>query len=450
MRSRVLILGFAVVLAGVAFAAIAQPPAPPTVPTVPPPAQTAQPTLPPALSVPPSTPGTLPINPGTTPINAVPLSRFVPLEAFSAHTQTSVRAVLLSATWMIRMNQSHGRFLYGFNPSLRQPLLRDHDLHQARAALAMAQLARFTGEEKQAAIASQSILALLAATKVDPADPNCRKPTQNPAVCSRVGFAATLALAIYALPDADARLIQSAEQLCDFLHKQCRADGSVLETDGADTEADPAGVNEYPPLALQAIATGNLVRPAAWKLETANRGLVFYRNLFKTKPHPLLAAALTPACAELYQQAKSTEAAACLFELNDYICRQQIASNDSRIPQWYGGVRVFQNGQPTDIPSGPESGLYVQSLSIACQAARLAPDVDRHARYKAATQDAIQYLTELQYVETNTRHFESSFRANMLMGSFHLSPTEGNIRIDATATAVTGLLRYLSFAAQTE
>ena len=38
----------------------------------------------------------------------------------------------------------------------------------------------------------------------------------------------------------------------------------------------------------------------------------------------------------------------------------------------------------------------------------------------------------------------------MLMGAFHLSPTDGNIRIDATATAVTGLLRYLSLAAETE
>ena len=75
------------------------------------------------------------------------------------------------------MNQSHGRFVFGFNPALRQPLkLRDHDLFQARAAfLAMAQLAKFTGDEKQAAIASQAILSLLTTTKIrsNPNDPNC-------------------------------------------------------------------------------------------------------------------------------------------------------------------------------------------------------------------------------------------------------------------------------------
>ena len=52
----------------------------------------------------------------------------------------------------------------------------DHDLTQARAALALAQCAKFSGDEKQAAMASQAILTLLAATKIDPADPNCRIP----------------------------------------------------------------------------------------------------------------------------------------------------------------------------------------------------------------------------------------------------------------------------------
>jgi hypothetical protein len=36
----------------------------------------------------------------------------------------------------------------------------------------------------------------------------------------------------------------------------------------------------------------------------------------------------------------------------------------------------------------------------------------------------------------------------MLIGGFHLSPTDGNLRIDATGTAVTGLLRFLSSGAE--
>jgi len=115
-----------------------------------------------------------------------------------------------------------------------------------------------------------------------------------------------------------------------------------------------------------------------------------------------------------------------------------------------GGIRTVLNGQQTDLPSGPETGSYVQSLTLACQFARQVPDLDRHGKYKSAAQDATQYLIDLQYGEANTRHFENAFRANMLIGSYHLSPNDGNIRIDATAVAVSGLLRYLAFVAQTE
>ena len=132
---------------------------------------------------------------------------------------------------MTRMNQASGRFMYGYNPALRQPILGDSDVKQARAALALAQAARFCGDEKQAAIASQAILTLLAATKIDPTDPNCRVPIQASAFCNRVGFAAVLALAIYELPSADTKLVVEAERLCGFLRKQCRPDGSIHYTD---------------------------------------------------------------------------------------------------------------------------------------------------------------------------------------------------------------------------
>jgi hypothetical protein len=354
---------------------------------------------------------------------------------------------------MTRMNQSHGRFIYGFNPSLRQPLLNENDLYQARAALAMAQLAKFTGDEKQAAIAAQSILVLLAATKSDPANPNCRMPIQSSQVFNRVGFAANLAMAIYSLPGADVKLLTQAEQLCEFLHKQCRADGSVHYTDGlADNpvQADAAGENEYPGLALQAIMMGNRIYPAEWKIDTAKKGMAYYRAALRSNQNPLLAATMTPSCAELYFQLNLPDAAATVFELNDLICNLQIAGNDPKVPQWAGGIRSMSNGQKTDLSSGPETGFYLQSLTMGRQIARLTPDLDRNTRYKAASQNVVQYLTELQYAEANTRHFENAFRANMLMGAFHLAPMDGNIRIDATATAITGLLRYLTLAAETE
>jgi hypothetical protein len=104
------------------------------------------------------------------------------------------------------MNQSHGRFLPGYMPAVRQPMTGDDDLMQARATLALAQGARFSGDERQTAVAAQAILTLLASTKIDPADPECRVP-MHAGMCNRVGFASILELAIYELPGTDEKLI---------------------------------------------------------------------------------------------------------------------------------------------------------------------------------------------------------------------------------------------------
>ena len=258
-------------------------------------------------------------------------------------------------------------------------------------------------------------------------------------------------MAIYELPSPDPKLVAEAERLCVFLRKQCRADGSIHYTDAANDEprkVDPAGFHEYPGSALLAIVTGNRVQPQAWKAEVARKGIEYYREKFKSSPHPLLAATISPACAELYRQTKANEAAVALFEMNDWLCGLQIPANDSRVPQWAGGFRTIFDGQAVDTPPGPEVGLFVQSLADAYEINRHVPDLAREARYKGALLDAAQFVCGLQYLEANTRHFENSFRANMLIGGFHLSPTDGNLRIDATATAITGLLRFLSSGAE--
>jgi hypothetical protein len=349
------------------------------------------------------------------------------------------------------MNQAQGRFTYGYNPALRQPIVGDHDLHQARAGLALAQCAKFTGDEKQAAMANQAALALLTATKIDPADANCRIPLPLSPSCNRVGFAAVLALTIYELPAPDSKLIAEAERLCTFLRKQCMPDGSVNYAEAANgdsSKVDPAGMHEFPGEVLHAIVAGNRVQPATWKLDAANKGLAHYRARFKSNPHPLLVATLSPVCAELYQQMKSSDAAAFLFEMNDWLCGLQILATDSRTPHWAGGFRSIVDGKLAEGPPGPEVGRYLQSLALAYQVNRHVPDLGRNARYKSALFEATRFLCSLQYQEANTRHFENAFRAQMLIGGFHFSPMDGNLRIDASATAITGLLSFLTSGAE--
>ncbi|MCI0705456.1 MAG: hypothetical protein L0241_30720, partial [Planctomycetia bacterium] len=437
------------VVVSVAQPPVSPPVAPPITPPAPPKSLDPMPPVPPkpfpAAGVP-----TTPTPPPTS--NETPLSKFEPLAAFPPTTQFAVRGVLLGSDWMVRMNQSNGRFLFGYLPALRRSMTGDHDLKQAQAALAMAQSAKFTGDQKQSAIANQAILTLLASTKIEDTQPKSRVPVHMSLVCNRVGFAATVALAIYELPNPSDKLIEDAEMLCAFLRSQLRADGSVHYTDGPNDvpmQIDPAGVNEYPGFALQALAMSNRFRPADWKKEAVKKGVAFYHAAFRAKPNPMMAATISPAATELYLQTKLTELTAAAFEMNDWLCQLQIPTTDPKCPQWAGGFRTMANGQMTDTPAGAvETGLYVQSLAYAYQLTRVTGDLTREGKYRPAMADSVNFLAALQFLETNTRHFENTFRVNMLLGAFHLSPTDGNLRIDATARAITGLLRFLSSGAE--
>jgi hypothetical protein len=406
----------------------------------------AQPPVPGTAAIPP-TPPVLPTTPAAaTAASAgeVTLAQFDPLNSFPATTQSAVRSAVLGSNWLARMSQSNGRFQYGHRPALRQAMDGDNDLAQAKAALAMAQAARFTGNERQAAIAGQAILSLLALTKFDPADPSVRVPVAPSQTCNRVGFSAVLALAIFELPGADARLAAEGERLVEFIHRNLKTDGSVHYIDSLTetaTKTDPAGMNEYPGLALQAVAASQRVKPAAWKAEAMKKAVEHYRAAFKAQPHPMLAATLSPAFAEWYLQSKSNEAAAAVFEMNDHLAGVQYPAGDPRHPLWAGGFRPAPNveGEP-----GFDCGWHLQSLAAGYRVLRLNPDLARAERYHQVIADAVGFATGLQYAESNTRHFDNNYRAGSLIGGFHLSPTDGNLRLDATAASVIGLLKCLN------
>ena len=381
----------------------------------------------------------------------IPLKRFDPLVAYPFTTQAAVRGVLWGAEWLHRRHQTHGRFLYGFNPALREPIEGDDDLAQARAAMALALAARFCGEEKYAIGAGQTILTLLAAAPVDTQDTQVRIPRAPSDVCNRVGFAASVILAIHALPSVEGRLLDEAERLALFLRRQSRPDGSIHYIDdpaGDPLRQYPHGEYEHPGWALWAVASSYRYRPSSEKQELIRRGLRHYRARFRANPHPLLAASLILAASEWFIQTQEAEAATAVCEAADWLCTLQIPVTDPRLPQWAGGFRQFRDGRLVETPSGPETGLLVLALSAACQVTRQIPDRDRFGRYATAVVDATRYLAGLQYTEANTRHFDNAFRAHMLIGAFHLSPRDGNIRLDATAHALLGLLRFLDSGAE--
>ena len=76
--------------------------------------------------------------------------------------------------WLQRANKPDGHFIAGFLPDLRVPMEGDSYVRQAGAALALAQAARFYGDDRSAVIAKQALLTLLLETSVDAKSPAIR------------------------------------------------------------------------------------------------------------------------------------------------------------------------------------------------------------------------------------------------------------------------------------
>ncbi len=430
----------AALIAGPTLAALGQAPAPPR-------------RLPPSITGA-ATPTPLPVSPASgqqvQPTPAAPVARFQNLQAFPPETVQAVYAVWAGANWLSRMNQANGRFLPGLDPTLRTPLAADHDLRQAVAALALAEAARFTGKEEFAARATQSVLTMLSQTKPDPVDAARRVPDVPPERCNRVGFAAALALAIYALPNPDAKLLDQAEELCAFLRSRGGADGSVQAFDSPDTaKADPDGANVYPGLAVRALAASNRAKPDAGKRGALAKAVGFYRRSFQAQPTAMLAATLLPGFADFALQTRDKAAAAAVFELADWLCGCQYTQADAPSAAWVGGFKPDQ--QPAHLTAEPtfEGACCAAALAAAIQVTRqVEPDLTRFRRYRQAVVDGLAFARRLQFTDENADHFEKGFRAQFLVGGVHVAPSDGTLRIDATGHLVTAHLAFLRSGAE--
>src|SRR5262249_34344371 len=159
----------------------------------------------------------------------------------------------------------------------KRPMEGDHYLRQAGAAFALARAARFTGDARYAARATQAVLALLGDTTTDPADPQARYTALPTASVNRLGAAGLLVLAIHELPSPQADLLAKSEELCNFIRKQQRPDGSLACADDGKAAEDPDGVNYYPGEALYGLMRSQQHAPAAWKTDAVRKALAHYR-----------------------------------------------------------------------------------------------------------------------------------------------------------------------------
>jgi hypothetical protein len=347
------------------------------------------------------------------------------------------------ADWLYRMNGVKGRFLYGYLPALKAEMEGDHYLRQAGAAFALARAARFTGEERYAARATQAILALLDDTTTDPKDPSVRYTALPASAINRLGAAGLLVLAVNELPRPEADLLDRSEQLCNYIRRQARPDGSLDPGDAAD--ADEA-VNSYPGVALYALMRSQRHRPAPWKEPLVRKALAHYRAWWRGHKSLAFVPWQTAAYAEAFLQSRAREYADFVGEMNDWVCTLQYGQIDPRHMLWYGGFMGYADGRPVESPPTVGCAAYAEGLAEACRVARETGDVTRHHRYTEALEKCLQFLATLQYTEASTQHFADWYRER-LVGAFHASHQDGNLRIDYTQHAVSALVQYLEHVA---
>jgi hypothetical protein len=259
-------------------------------------------------------------------------------------------------------------------------------------------------------------------------------------------------MAVYALPNPDAKLVTQAEELCSFLRSQVGADGTIQASDvpsDANARNDADAVNVYPGLALQALAVSHRARPEPAKQAAMAKAIGHYRNVFKSQPSMILAATLLPGIADYSLQTKDSATAAVATELADYICGCQYTRTDSRSAAWVGGFRPGQLPAQQMAEPGSESSLCCHALVWAVQVTRqVAPDQARFQRYREAAVEGLAFSRRLQFSDENADHFEKGYRARFLTGGVHLTPTDGTLRIDATAHFVTAQLAFLQSGAE--
>jgi hypothetical protein len=342
------------------------------------------------------------------------------------------------------MNGVKGRFLYGYVPALKLEMEGDNFLRQIEAACALARSARFTGEERFAARAAQAILALMEETVPAAGDPPARHTALASVIVNRLGAAGLLVLAVHELPAPQADLLDKAEQLCNYIRRQGRPDGSLRCDDAAEDgkKDDVDSVSVYPGLALHGLARSQTRRPAAWKLELLRKAVAYYRPWWQAHRNLAFVPAQTAAWVEAFVLTREPAFAAFVTEMGDWLCALQYDQIDPRRMLWFGGFAGWADGRRAETAPDAGSAVFAGTLADACRAARAAGDAEHYQRYLEAAQRGLQFLVTLQYTDANTQHFADWYRPG-LVGAFHASHHDGNLRIDHTAGAVAATVRFL-------
>jgi hypothetical protein len=363
--------------------------------------------------------------------------------------QPIMRSAQSAMDWLKRTHKADGRFVYGFQPSLCVMIEGDNFVSQAGAAFALARSARYFRDESCTVRARQAILTLLMETMLDPNDASksMRHAAAPPFALDRLASAGLLISAIHELDRADKcpDLVKQADELCNYLRKQQRPDGSLLVSDGAnviksgsdEVDAERAG------WALQGIIRSHKLKPADWKLELLRAARSYYEPGWVAKKNTAVVCSHTPAYAEAFVLTKEPAFRDAVYAMNDWLIDLQYGEGiDPARKHWVGGFKRVRGGQADTSPPDISSAAMAESLVEACRVAKHAGDLIKLRTYEQALLLNVHFLMSMQYTLNNTKHFVDPFRPSIL-GAFHASHQDGCLRIDYTRPALCAMVQYL-------
>ena len=337
--------------------------------------------------------------------------------------------------WLMRFNQPNGRFLYGYVPALATPLLENNYTHQAAATYALARASRVYKDKQATALARQALLTLLLETRVEGSNPGVRRPAFAGNTLAASGW---LVMAIYALPEPGKDLLDQAEQLCQFIRQHQEKSGAfsllpggkVVGKHSHDTDCGSA---------LVGLALGQKIRPADWKLTSLRNACAFYHADWKKRKRANMIPLQSVAYSQAFLLTKENGFRDCVLEMNDWLCSRQYQQLNNQRLMWYGG---FQTDQANSLPD-VHSAKFVESLAHACLIVRETGDLKRYQNYRRHIERGLEFLGNLQYTQANTQQFAERYHSEIL-GAFHGSHQDGNIRIDYIQEAVCAYMQYLA------
>ena len=353
-------------------------------------------------------------------------------------------SALRATEWLKLANKPDGRFVYGFQPSLRVQLDGDNFQSQAGATFALARASRYFRNGAGSAKARQAALSLLLETMVDPGDAAIRHTAAAPNVVNRLSSHGLLISAIYELQSPGQDLLDAADQMANYLQRQQKPDGALFVTVGAETFKSGAEIDaEHAGWALQGIIRSQKHRPAAWKLDVVRKARTHYFAQWQANKSTYLACSHTPAYAEAYVQTKDPAFAEAVFAMNDWLLGLQFR-DEVELPrkQWNGAVLRFKDCRTEAAIPDIQSALASESLADACRVAKQAGDLGRLKNYERALIASLHFTMSLQYTPTNTDHFVEKFRP-WIQGAFHASHQDGNLRLDYTQHPLCAMVQYL-------